>query len=316
LRRRKGKNVNRRKFLQTMGAAGGTSLVAGAARARDVVMPSSKRVKEPEPAADDAYAVLVDLTACVGCRTCEEACAAANGLPDPDWSDDFSYESERSTSPQQWVAVNRRETTRGEVFLRGQCMHCVEPACAAACLTKAMYKTPEGPVIWREDKCMGCRFCMLSCPFGVPKFEYDSPNPRIQKCQLCWERVKEGQVPACVENCPAEALTFGKRKDLLEIARQRIYQNPDQYHPHIYGEHEAGGTSWLYISPVPFEELGVPTDLGDSSYPELTRDFLTAVPVVLLLWPAFLLGLYQSTRREEVRAHEASERESEEARDA
>ncbi|MDX1583404.1 MAG: 4Fe-4S dicluster domain-containing protein, partial [Thermoanaerobaculia bacterium] len=124
-----------------------------------------------------------------------------------------------------------------------------------------------------------------------PKFEYDSAVPKIQKCQLCFDRIKEGERPACVENCPAGALTFGPRRELLEIAKQRIYQNPDRYVSHIYGEHEAGGTSWLYISGVPFEELGFPTNLESEPYPEKTRVFLTAVPFVLLLWPAFMLGL-------------------------
>jgi formate dehydrogenase iron-sulfur subunit len=285
--------MKRRSFLKLMGVAAGT--VAGSAfggrstGADDAVAASA-------PTDADSYGVLVDLTACVGCRTCEAACAEANGLPDPDWSDDFSYEAERSTTDRQWSVVNRHETSRGEVFVKSQCMHCDEPACVAACLTRAMYKTPEGPVIWRADKCMGCRFCMISCPFDVPKFEFHSPVPKIQKCRMCWEKLTEegienGARPACVENCPAEALTFGKRSELLRVARQRIVENPDTYVDHIYGEHEAGGTGFLYLSPVPFEELGFATDLERTPYPELTRDFLTSVPLVLILWPALLLGL-------------------------
>jgi Fe-S-cluster-containing dehydrogenase component len=274
--------VDRRDFFKVVGAAG-TSLV----------------VASPKPAAaaavhsEEGWAVLVDLTRCVGCRTCEAACAEANGLPKPDESD-YVDGVRRATTDRQWTAVNRFQTAKGEVFAKGQCMHCLEPACAAGCLTKALYKTAEGPVVWRADKCMGCRYCMVSCPFDVPKFEYDSWNPKIQKCQMCFDRVKESGRPACVENCPAEALTFGKRGELLEIARQRIYQNPGTYVSHIYGEHEAGGTGVLYISPVPFEQLGMRTDLGDGSYPELTRDFLSAVPLVLIAWPAMMLGLRRS----------------------
>jgi len=280
--------MKRRDFFKLMGVAAGTA--AGAA-----VGGRSARAEDAVAArAEETYGVLVDLTACVGCRTCETGCAEGNGLPEPDWSDDFSYQSERSTSERQWTAVNRYETSAGEVFVKRQCMHCVQPACAAACLTRAMTKTPEGPVIWRSDQCMGCRFCMVSCPFDVPKFEYHSPVPKIQKCRMCWERLEEGKVPACVENCPAGALTFGKRSELLRIARQRIVENPDQYVDHIYGEHEAGGTGFLYLSPVPFEELGFRTDLERTPYPELTRDFLTSVPLVLILWPALLFGLRQA----------------------
>jgi hypothetical protein len=138
---------------------------------------------------------------------------------------------------------------------------------------------------------------MVSCPFDIPKFEYDSANPKIQKCRFCWERLQEGETPACVEECPEEAIIFGTRRELLEIARARIYENPDEYVHHIYGEHEAGGTGWLYLSAVPFEQLGFRTDLGTDSYPELTKEFLYAVPIVLALWPAFLLGLNNATKK-------------------
>jgi NAD-dependent dihydropyrimidine dehydrogenase PreA subunit len=158
-----------------------------------------------------------------------------------------------------------------------------------------MVKTDEGPVIWREEKCMGCRSCMISCPFDAPKFEYHSANPKIQKCRMCFEQLQEGQKPVCVENCPAEAMLFGKRRDLIEIARQRIYENPDQYHNEIYGEKEVGGTGVLYLSAVPFEEFGFRNDLGKTAYPEYNKTFLYSVPAVLVLWPAFLLGLHNAT---------------------
>ena len=168
------------------------------------------------------------------------------------------------------------------------------PACAAACLTKAMTKTAEGPVVWVDERCMGCRYCMVSCPFDVPRFEYDKPVPKIAKCRMCFEKLQsegEGALPACVENCPNDVMSFGPRDEMIELARRRIYGDPGGYVPQIYGEHEAGGTGWLYISPVPFEELGFRTDLGTESYPEKTRDFMTAVPVVLLLWPAAMMAL-------------------------
>ncbi|UCF68314.1 MAG: 4Fe-4S dicluster domain-containing protein [Acidobacteriota bacterium] len=278
--------MDRRSFLK-VAAVSGTGCLVG--------MSSEASSTEERP---EGYAALVDLTLCEGCRTCEYMCSEANGLPEPDFDFATVDDLHRKTSDKQWVTVNRHQTSKGDVYVRRQCMHCVEPACAAACLTKAMLKTEEGPVIWRADKCMGCRFCMVSCPFDAPKFEYHSAVPKIMKCRMCWERLQDGQRPSCVENCPAEAIVFGKRSELLEIARRRIHTNPDQYVPEIYGEHEAGGTGWLYISPVPFEELGFRTDLGESAYPEYTRDFLTAVPVILTLWPALMLGLHQATRRD------------------
>ena len=271
--------MNRRGFLKTLAAAGGSVLTMGTARA------------ETEARTPEFVGVLVDTTRCVGCRTCEAMCAEAHGLPEPDLLDDTVFERERTPSETQWTIVNRYQTDVGEVFVKRQCMHCNQPACASACLTRAMFKTRVGPVIWREEKCMGCRFCMISCPFDIPKFEFNSPVPRIQKCIMCWDRLQEGKPPVCVENCPAEALMFGKRRDLIEEARRRIYAEPDTYVHYIYGEREVGGTGWLYLAPVPFEQLGFRTDLGKEPYPELTRGFLYSVPIILTLWPAFLLGL-------------------------
>ena len=130
----------------------------------------------------------------------------------------------------------------------------------------------------------------------MPKFEYDSPNPKIQKCRMCFENLLEGEKPVCVESCPTEAVIYGKRSELLEIARERIYSDPDNYYHKIYGEHEAGGTGLLYIASVPFEELGMRTDLGKTSYPEYNKTFLYSVPAVLVLWPAFLLGLNNASK--------------------
>jgi Fe-S-cluster-containing dehydrogenase component len=138
---------------------------------------------------------------------------------------------------------------------------------------------------------------MVSCPFDVPKFEYHSANPKIQKCNLCWERLNEGQEPACVTNCPMKALTFGRRNDLLREARQRMYQEPDRYVDHIYGEHEVGGTSWLYLAGVSFEQLNFRTQLGTTAFPKFTEHFLYSVPVVLTLVPAFLLAVSNATKR-------------------
>ena len=270
--------MNRRDFLKTAGIAGAT-LTAGSARAEEPVAPV------------EFAGVLVDTTRCIGCRACERACSEEHGLPVPNIEDDNALTAERQTSDTQWTIVNRYETSKGEVFVKKQCLHCWQPACAAACLTNAMYKTENGPVIWRPSKCMGCRFCMVSCPFDIPKFEYHEWNPKIQKCTMCFERLQEGKRPACVQSCPTDALMFGMKRDLMEIARVRIYNHPDRYVHKIYGEHEVGGTGWLYLSAVPFDEIGFRADLGTTPYPEYTRDFLYGVPLVLFGLPALLLGL-------------------------
>jgi len=271
--------MNRREFLKVTGAAGATLAASGA------------QAEPPKKDDTEFVGVLVDTTRCIGCRSCESACSQQHGLPVPDIENDGALEAKRNTSERQRTVVNRYETDEGPVFVKKQCMHCWQPACAAACLTNAMYKTRSGPVIWRQGKCMGCRYCMISCPFDIPKFEYDRWNPRIEKCDLCAERIAQGKKPACVAACPTDALMFGMKRDLIEVARVRVYNHPKRYVRKIYGEHEVGGTGWLYLSAVPFEQLGFPTHLGTTPYPEFTRDFLYGVPVVLFGLPALLLGL-------------------------
>lgn len=271
--------INRRNYLKTLGVALGTF-----SGAKALAVPAKKKKDEVE-----FNGILFDSTLCIGCQNCENVCTEHYGFPVPE--DYAEVGVKRETNEEQWVAMNCFQTSKGEMYMRSACNHCNSPACASACLTKAMVKTDEGPVIWREDKCMGCRSCIISCPFDIPKFEYHSANPKIQKCRMCFELLQEGQKPVCVENCPAEAMVFGKRRDILEIARARIYENPDQYYHKIYGEHEVGGTGVLYLSSVPFEEFGFRNDLGTVAYPEYNKTFLYSVPAVLILWPAFLLGL-------------------------
>lgn len=276
-------NLGRRGFFKVLGATG-ASIALG-----------KKLSASPKKGTGIEFsAILYDSTRCAGCQACEISCAEAHGLPAPVEIPEAG--KARKTDELHRTVVNAFTTEAGESYLKKQCMHCNEPACAAACLTQAMYKTEEGPVIWRADKCMGCRYCMVSCPFDSPKFEYHSANPKIQKCDMCYDRQIKGEIPACVENCPAEALVFGNRRDLIKEARKRIVENPGQYYDHIYGEHEAGGTGILYLSAVPFNELGLNTTLQSKSYPELSKGFLYSVPTIFVLWPAILLGIREATK--------------------
>ncbi len=271
--------MDRRGFIKTTLVAGTAALAGNQLCAQDT--------RQPE----EFVGILVDTTRCIGCRACEIACGEVHDLMVPDVLNDGALEKHRDTSDKQWMVVNKFETEKGEVFVKKQCMHCYQAACATACPTEAMNQTMKGPVIWDGDKCIGCRFCMVSCPFGVPKFEYNDWNPKIQKCTMCFERLEAGQKPACVAACPTDTLMFGTRVQNLEIARHRIYSYPDQYVHQIYGEHEAGGTGYIYLSAVPFEQIGFRTDLGNTPYPEYTKEFLYGVPMVLFGVPALLLGL-------------------------
>jgi Fe-S-cluster-containing dehydrogenase component len=225
----------------------------------------------PEPPAD-AVGLLYDTTLCIGCKACVVACADANErVRDTAWSEG------------KWMApVDLNGNTKNIIklyddgagersFVKQQCMHCIDPACANACMLGALKKREFGIVSYDPSLCVGCRYCQMACPFNIPKFEWaDAYSPQIVKCELCRHRLADGKEPACTEVCPREAVIFGKRADLLNEAHRRLAAYPDRYVPKVYGETEAGGTQVLYLSHVPFEKIGLP-DYGPGSVPEPQR---------------------------------------------
>jgi formate dehydrogenase iron-sulfur subunit len=192
-------------------------------------------------------------------------------------------------SSKRWLAIT--ESPEGG-FVRKSCCHCLNAACVSACPVGAMHRTPEGIVLYDGQKCIGCRYCMMACPFGVPRYEWDSTTPLIWKCTLCHERLAEGKLPACVEKCPEQVLMFGERSQLLAIAHERINQSPDQYLPKVFGELEVGGTALMYISHVPLDFLGFNGAPGEQAYPELTWNWLEKVPAVSLVAAGLMTGLF------------------------
>lgn len=306
------KKTNRRDFLKGTAAIGGSLLLW-----QLVGNPKAANAESFSGSADH-FGMLTDLTRCIGCRRCEEACNEANDLPVPDipFDDKSVFEEKRRTDAQTYTVVNRyyqEGWLEGPVYRKIQCNHCEEPACVSACLVGAMKKSPEGPVVYDPNLCIGCRYCINACPFYIPTYEYSEPfHPRVQKCFMCYDRISKGEVPACATECPVEGITFGNRSQLIELARDRIRSKPGKYVNHIYGEREAGGTGWLYVSGVPFEELDFRINLGTTPYPEFTKDFLALVPLVLVVWPALLGGFYLfSKRREQTAEAEAVDSERE-----
>jgi formate dehydrogenase iron-sulfur subunit len=296
--------IDRREFLALAGAAGACLLAA----------PRSAAGATGRPASADAAGMLVDTTRCVGCRACEAACSEANALSTPAMAgQDAVFERTRRTDSRTYTVVNRYAGGAGgdePRFVKTQCLHCVDPACASACLVKALQKTPEGPVVYHADRCIGCRYCMVACPFGVPKYEYEKPLPSVQKCTFCAPRQAKGLPPACAEVCPSGALTFGKRSELLEMAKTRVYQSPERFVHHVYGEHENGGTSWLYITDTPFERLGFRMDVPMSPTAGSTWSALAGVPFVLMLGPPLLMGLYTFAHEKQPPERARAEHES------
>jgi formate dehydrogenase iron-sulfur subunit len=177
-------------------------------------------------------------------------------------------------------------------FVRQQCRHCLEPACVSACLVGAMQKTPEGPVIYDGGRCMGCRYCMVACPFGIPRYDWGRAVPYVRKCTLCYPRLKQGKVPACVEACPEKAAIFGDRDEMLAEAHRRLRANREKYVQKVHGEHEVGGTSVLYISDIPLGFLAWQPDLDERPLPERTLASLKKVPPVILGMAGLMGGIH------------------------
>jgi formate dehydrogenase iron-sulfur subunit len=246
-------------------------------------------------------ALLYDATLCIGCKQCEQACAEQNKLPYDD-----SVAAEQRQSDHKYTVV----LTKGDKFMRRLCMNCEDPACASVCPVGALRKTAAGPVTYDADRCMGCRYCMVACPFGVPKYEWSKVLPKVQKCTMCPDRVAQGRPTACTEICPTGATKFGERDELINEAQTRIRENPAGYVHHIYGLNEVGGTSVLLLSSVPFEEFGYPTALSTDPLPILTYRVLSRIPDFVPLGGILLGGVWWIThRREEVAAAEGHEPE-------
>lgn len=258
-------------------------------------------------------AVLYDATKCIGCRACQVACKQWNELPAVATTNTGTYENPPRMDAYTFTKIRFTELEdNGKfqwVFTKHQCMHCEHPACVEACIVGALEKRPDGPVTYDDNKCIGCRYCQVACPFGIPNFEWDKPLPWIRKCTFCADRQGGGLKPACVTTCPSGALEFGERDDLIAEARERIAATPGRYVDHIYGEKEVGGTSWLYLSPVPFEKLGFESHGSEPVTINAARA-MGAVPPVLLGVAAAMTGIYWLTkRRQKINQAEGGDKE-------
>jgi formate dehydrogenase iron-sulfur subunit len=246
----------------------------------------------------NSKALLIDVANCVGCRECARACAEVNNLP---------QEEATELSATHYTVV--QSLNDDQTFVRRLCMHCNEPTCVSACLVGAFTKTETGAVLYDEAKCIGCRYCMQACPFEVPRYEWSSLSPKVQKCKMCYERVAAGGKTACTEACMFGATTFGDRDEMIKEARKRIDESPTTYVNHIYGLTEAGGTSVLYISNIPFEKLGLPMNIPNEPIPQLSWRVLSQIPKYSVAASVVLFGIHWITaRRTEVARFEAEQK--------
>ena len=246
---------------------------------------------------DKVFAILTDTTRCTGCETCVGACKETYHLGrDRAWRWKRHVDDLSST---RFCTIIRRPQGH---FVRQQCRHCLDPACVSACIVGALQKTDIGPVIYDSKRCMGCRYCMMACPYGIPRYSWENNVPLVRKCILCYDRIKAGtgQQPACTAACPYGATIFGARAAMLAEARQRFAANPQKYftkpgqtQPEIFGEHEVGGTSVLYISDIDLNEfLPWRPNLGDEPLPTLTWAALSKVPPIVFGVAGLMSAIY------------------------
>jgi len=307
-------SINRRQLLLGIVGAGGA--VAGGL--------VTSAVAEEHPAhpvaPPDAVSMLYDNSICTGCRACMTACSEANGLP-PDTSNGLPFETTLASGLWDIPADLNSETKNiiklykepggGFAFVKRQCMHCLDPACVTGCPFGALKKSQWGAVTWNSSLCIGCRYCEVACPFDVPKFQWDKWNPKVVKCEFCFDqRLKKNEEPACTAVCPTGAVIFGKRVDLLAKGKQRIANAPDKYFENrVYGEYEAGGTQVLYLSSVPFENIGLPK-LGSTSL----GHYATKVTSVIYKWlsgPILVAAILGAVIKQNWNRHEAERPERE-----
>jgi len=229
-------------------------------------------------------AILFDSTKCIGCEACVAACKEQNNLP---------ADIDSRLTAYTWTVVERR----GNAYVRRMCMHCESPACASVCPVEAFRKQPNGPVLYDASRCIGCRYCLLACPFDVPKYQWDRTVPIVQKCTMCPDRIEAGLPPACAAACPTGATSFGDRDRLIGEARARLSAAPKIYVPHLYGLEEVGGTSVLFLSSIPFASLGLRTDLPRAPLPLLTWEVLSKIPDFVVVGSALLYGIWWITNR-------------------
>ena len=270
---------------------------------------------------------LIDITNCIGCRACQVACKQWNDREgeNTELLPDIGLQNPATLSAKTYTLISFHEFADDKApgglrdsYVMRRCLHCLEPACVSACPTTALFRQSDGPVVYDADKCIGCRYCMLACPWDVPTAEWNSRKPKIQKCTHCADRTSQPlpqsrngfpltvleterfqettPVPACVKACPADALRFGEREEMLAEARRRIAARPGRYVDRIYGEKEAGGTSVLYLSAVPFAKLGFP-EPGEKPFPGFSKAALHAVPPAVMALGATLAAAYAFFRK-------------------
>ena len=251
------------------------------------------------------WSILTDVTKCIGCEECVKACQELHELPQErpwPWVKKIT-----DLSSSRWTTIVDALGDQGKHYVRRQCRHCLDPECVSVCIVGALKKTDEGPVVYDPDICIGCRYCMIACPWEIPRYSWEEAVPFIQKCDMCYDRVSNGGIPACVEACPTEATIFGDRDELLAEARHRIAAEPNRYLPKVWGEKEVGGTSVMYVSDVEINLTDLDAPIREAAeMPHRTTKILHQMPFVFVLMAGAMGGVNWVISRRQKLAAEAN----------
>ncbi|WP_027180212.1 4Fe-4S dicluster domain-containing protein [Maridesulfovibrio bastinii] len=270
------KNISRRSFVK--GLAAGTASLA---------MPFNDHKAEASDTSE--LVTLLDLSRCIGCGECVEACRTVNGhkFPQPqkpfpemvpkgrakveDWSD--RREVDDRLTPYNWLYIESVEVEyKGvvhEINIPRRCLHCQNPPCANLCPWGAAEKQQNGIVRIQPDVCLGGAKCRTVCPWHIPQRQTGvglylrllpgfAGNGVMYKCDRCYDRIDKGELPACIEACPESVQKIGPRREILNEVHNIIHEKGW----FAYGLEENGGTNTVYLSPVPFELLDAASRKG------------------------------------------------------
>ncbi len=232
-----------------------------------------------------SVAILTDVTKCIGCLECVAACKKENKL---ELDRPRTWHSDDGLSARNWTSIVQKPDKK---YIRKQCRHCLEPACASACPVGALHQTKEGVVVYDASKCLGCRYCMMACPYGIPRYDWDEPVPYVRKCIMCYDTVTKGGEPGCTSACPTGATIFGDRDKLIAEAHKRIKDNPGKYLDRVWGEHDFGGTSVLYVSDIDLDFMSYGSGTDKTSLPSRTAPAMKAVPYAFAGMGGVMYGL-------------------------
>lgn len=238
-----------------------------------------------------SMAILTDITKCVGCLKCVSACKKVNKL---ETDVPRVWQKNDGLSAENWTSIIQKPDKH---YIRKQCRHCLEPACAMACPVGALRKTEEGAIVYDSNKCLGCRYCMMACPYGIPRYDWDEPVPYVRKCTLCYQKIKYGEEPACTSICPEKATVFGERDELIKIAHKIIRESPGRYINKVWGEYEIGGSSVIYLSDIDLGFLAYKSKLGTEPLTKSTDTAMKSVPFAFVGMGGAMLGLNWIIRR-------------------